>query len=279
MRSILTPIAMPILRFATRSYTTGPDVADAMKLADVAAARGMPSTICYWNDGKEEPAAVLQRYLGSLDAMESSGHDADLAVKIPALWDRRDLVATIVERARSLKKRVVFDSHAPEQSQLTFEVMSELGPANLGCAIPGRWKRSIADAERAIELGLRVRVIKGQWPDPEQPDIDLREGFLRVVDVLAGRATHVGVATHDAPLAREAIRRLVAAGTPCEHELLFPLPMEPSATAARDAGIKTRLYIPFGEAWLPYSVSRAMENPRVLVWLLRDLFSGRRLKC
>jgi proline dehydrogenase len=93
---------------------------------------------------------------------------------------------------------------ATAQSDLTFELLARLEPTGLGCAIPGRWRRSLEDAEHAIELGVRVRVVKGQWPDPQQPDIDLRDGFLAVIDALAGRAASVGIATHDLPLAREA---------------------------------------------------------------------------
>jgi proline dehydrogenase len=278
MRSLLAPIAMPILRMATRSYVTGPKVLDAMGVANSAAQRGLGSTICYWNDGTEDPQEVLGQYLASLAAIHEAHIDADLAVKIPALWDRRELVERIVGRAREVGRRVVFDSHAPAQSDLTFELLSQLGPEGLGCAIPGCWRRSLQDVERAIELGVRVRVVKGQWPDPQQPDMDLRAGFLAVIDALAGRATSVGIATHDVPLAREAMRRLASAGTPCELELLFPMPIEEAVREARAAGIAVRLYIPFGEAWLPYSVSRALRNPRVLGWLLRDLVLGRDFK-
>jgi proline dehydrogenase len=215
MRSLLAPIAMRILKVATRSYVTGPRILDAMGIANSAAQGGLASTICYWNDGTEDPETVLGHYLASLAAIDEAQIDADLAVKIPALWDRRDLVERIVGRAREVGRRVVFDSHAPAQSDLAFELLARLGHTGLGCAIPGRWRRSLRDAERAIELGVRVRVVKGQWPDPQQPDIDLRDGFLAVIDALAGRAASVGIATHDLPLAREAMKRLASARGAC----------------------------------------------------------------
>ncbi|MFC1661444.1 hypothetical protein ACFL3S_08355 [Gemmatimonadota bacterium] len=152
--------------------------------------------------------------------------------------------------------------------------MEQLGPEGLGCAIPGRWRRSLQDVERALDLGVRVRVVKGQWADPDEPDMDQREGFLDIIDRLAGRCRKVGVATHDPPLAREAFRRLKTAGTPCEHELLFGLPIEPAYREGLDLGVPARLCIPYGEAWFPYSVSRALEKPTVFWWLLRDLLRG-----
>jgi proline dehydrogenase len=145
----------------------------------------------------------------------------------------------------------------------------------VGCVLPGRWQRSLRDADLVSRLQIRVRVVKGQWADPEHPDIDLREGFLAVVDRLAGRARHVAVATHDAQLAREALRRLTAVGTPCELELLFGLPMRAARQVARDLGVSTRVYVPYGHSWVPYALSWVRQNPRVLWWVVSDATFGR----
>ena len=159
---------------------------------------------------------------------------------------------------------------------MDYATAAEAGPEGLGIAIPGRWANSPALADRAVELGLRVRVVKGQWEDPADPDIDLKEGFLGVIDRLAGRCREVGVATHDVALASEAIRRLNAAGTPAEQELLFGLPMDASAQSARQAGLNTRIYIAYGEAWIPYSIRSALRHPRTMLTFLTDLATGHR---
>lgn len=79
----------------------------------------------------------------------------------------------------------------------------------IGVALPARWGRSLEDADAAVAGGLAVRVVKGEWPDPDR-DLDPRRAYLELIDRLAGRARHVGVATHDRELAREAFARLVA---------------------------------------------------------------------
>jgi proline dehydrogenase len=122
---------------------------------------------------------------------------------------------------------------------------------------------------------LHVRVVKGQWADPVKPEVDLREGFLSVIDRLAGRARSVSVATHDAALAKEAVKRLLNKKTSCELELLYGLPLEPVSGIALAAGVKIRLYLPYGHGWLPYAISKVYENPRILWWVLRDTW-GRR---
>ncbi len=278
LRQVALAAATPIIRFATRSYIAGREVADGMALAAEARNHGFACTLCYWNDGKEDPRHVASQYIAVADALAASELDGCLAIKLPALWDRLDLAAEIVGRARAGGVRVMVDSHAPAQSDDILRLIDEVGPGSIGFALPGRWRRSAADAERAIALGLPVRIVKGQWVDPDAPDIDLRAGYLDLIDRLAGRAAFVSVATHDAGLAETAIARLIKAGTPCEQELLYPDPMTGAVRVAEAAGVPSRIYIPYGDAWLPYSLARAARKPEVLIWFARDLFTSSRFK-
>lgn len=278
MRTFLAPVIMPVVRRATRAYVVGEDIADAVDLAANMAKGGFSCTLCYWNDGKEEPAAVADEYLRILASGAERGIDLALAVKLPALWERQYELDRVVARARELGTPVIFDSHDPHKSDDIIACLEKTGPQGMGWAIPGRWNRSLDDLERAIELGVRVRVVKGQWADPDEPQIDLREGYLRVIERLAGRASFVGVATHDAPLARQAMEILAAAGTPFEQEFVFPLPIAPALAEGRRFGAAARVYLPYGSAWLPYSLSRAIANPVMLYWLARDFVLGRRFE-
>src|SRR5207237_6708266 len=131
----------------------------------------------------------------------------------------------------------------------TFGLVESL-EGDLGTTLPSRWRRSDRDAERALELGLRIRLVKGQWEGEE--DREPREGFLALADRLAGRARHVAVATHDRALAAEALRRLGA--TPGELEQLYGLPLAPPGA---------RVYVPYGRGYLPYAVRQGRRHPRI----------------
>jgi proline dehydrogenase len=84
----------------------------------------------------------------------------------------------------------------------------------------------------------------------------------------------VGVATHDPLLAAEAIRRLQAAGTPCVQELLYGLPMRTQVAQARQLKVGVRIYVPYGQAYMPYALSQIRRKPRIVWWLLRDLVAS-----
>jgi proline dehydrogenase len=93
---------------------------------------------------------------------------------------------------------------------------------------------------------------------------------MKVVKRLAGRAPHVAIASHDAPLACDAIQYLRAAGTTCELELLYGLPQRASLALAERENVPVRVYVPYGKAYLPYCLSQARRHPRLLWWLMRD---------
>lgn len=262
-----------LAQLAARSYVVGPELSDALAGARRSATEGLSTSICYWNADGDSPEQVAAACVRAVDAVAQELPDAYLSLKAPALKFDRQALAPIVERAREKQVRLHFDALAPEAADETFAMIEGAlarHPA-FGCTLPGRWARSLRDAELAVDRGLHVRVVKGQWVDPAHPDIDLGGGYLAVIDRLAGRARHVSVATHDPDLGREALQRLLKAGTPCELELLFGLPMRAPRKVAAELGVKTRVYLPYGHGWLPYVFSQVRKNPRVLGWLVRDL--------
>lgn len=304
MKRHLRRVAGASLRFAIRLlgplFGRGSKLSHAIKSSARHAAAGRNSTIGYFNAESEAPRAVADASLAALAAMTGPEAVAPangrsyLSIKVPALGFDPSLVAEIVDKAAVAGIGVHFDSHSPAEADDTFRAIagarqriSQLpsraaapeggGPAawELGCTLPGRWLRSRDDVERAVEGRWRVRVVKGQWADPSSGAIDPRQGFLAVIDRLAGRACQVAVASHDPPLAREALHRLRRAGTPCELELLLGLPMQGALKVAREVGAPVRIYIPFGVSWIPYALAYVQKNPHVAWWAIRDAAIGR----
>lgn len=277
LKKALWRCSLPFRNLATRAYAAGPGLEDAIEAARRFAGQGMTATLGYWPGDDDTPRSIAGIYGSAIDALAGEGRNGSISIKAPVLAFDRELIAEVAKRAARAGVGVHFDSRAIDLADRTFEAIADavrLHPGT-GCTLPGRWRRSLRDARRAVDLGVAVRVVKGQWPDPEGPDADLRAGFLAVVDRLAGRACRVAVATHDAPLARQALRRLKDAGTPCELQLLYGLPLRSVIQVAQELGAPVRMYIPYGHSWIPYALSWARKNPRVLGWLLQDALFGR----
>jgi len=241
-----------VQRAASR-YVAGDTAAGAAGVAQRLRAEGYGSTIAYWDSGTEGPEPVAAEYERALCVAAATG--GYVSVKATAVSFRLYLLERLADRG----VRLHFDAMGPETVDETRALIERL-PGECGTTLPGRWRRSDADAEWAIERGLTVRIVKGQWPGPDERDPS--RGFLELVDRLAGRARSVSVATHDTALAHTALERLRARGTPCELEQLYGL---------RRAPAPARVYIPYGHAWLPYALNNLRRRPRAAWWLARDL--------
>jgi proline dehydrogenase len=263
------------IRQAARGYSA-PTLDSAREVCKSLQDSGFGSTVCFWNADSDSVREITQSCLGLLNLLAGLDSHSYLSIKLPAMRFEMEAVATLLKEAARSNRLVHFDSHGPEDADRMFDVIQKSLKVhrNLGFTIPGRWQRSVEDAGRAIEWKLRLRVVKGQWPDPQDPGMDMRRGFLNIIDEVRGRVPCVAVASHDIPLARQALRRLLDAGTPCELELLYGLPRRASLKMARDLQVPVRFYVPQGKAWLPYLLTHAKKDPRVLVWFARDLVLG-----
>jgi proline dehydrogenase len=258
-----------VARRAARRYVPGPLLADALAARTDAHGRGLTTTLAYWDKGSDDPSAVEGQATRAIEALAGQD-DAELSLKLPALGLDPERVKRIAVAARAAEVRLHCDSHGTETQDATLELACACRPP-LGITLPARWRRSAADAGRAIAAGARVRVVKGQWADDSKPEGDMRKQFLELVDHLAGRAALVEVATHDAPLAELAAQRLEAAGTAFELQVLYGLPAREVEAAARGRNATLRLYVPYGSAYLPYALRSVLRNPRAIARLGRDL--------
>jgi proline dehydrogenase len=261
-----------LARYAARSYIAGDRFDDALVVARRLAERGVSATFGFWDGPHDSPATVLPAYQAALAELGSTKLDAYLSIKLPSLAYSGEMLAALARQAVELGVGLHFDALGPETVDRTWTALAETLPSgeHFGCTLPGRWQRSPADADWAVEHRLTVRVVKGQWPDPTAPDLNPRTGYMEVVRRLAGRARHVAVATHDLPTAKRAIETLLTAGTPATLELLYGLPSRRQIELARQLSVPVRVYVPYGVAYLPYCLAQMKRNPRIAWWLVRD---------
>lgn len=265
---------LPAVKAVARPYIGGDSIDDAVCVAARLVGEGYALTLGFWDSGKEGAEAIAKVDRDAIGRLSAHGWDGYVSLKPPALHYAPAHAQALADEALALGIGLHGDSHgveAADPSNAMLQLLIDrLGGAQVGTTLPGRWTRSLRDADWAVERGLNVRVVKGQWPDPDQPKSDMAKGFLAVIDRLAGRARKVAVATHDLPLARESIERLRAAGTDCELEVLFGMPAKHAIRWAQENRIKVRIYVPFGEGFVPSALRVLKRNPRLAVAIAKE---------
>jgi proline dehydrogenase len=252
---------------AARRYIAGDTLSGAERARARLDRRGHATTLGFWDAEGDAPRLVADRYLEAIESMREAPRHAYVSTKLPSLQFSTELLEEVARKAAEVGCRLHFDALGPESVERTQAAIDGLRKKfpdlAIGYTIPGRWRRSVADADWAAARSLAVRVVKGQFRETGENDVDPRAGFLAVIQKLAGRARHVDVATHDESLAREACAILSASQTPFDHECLFGMiPARPEAPP--------RVYIPYGAAYLPYAVQRLRSNPRLAGRLVID---------
>jgi proline dehydrogenase len=265
-----------VRRRREHAYGVGPGLDDALEAARRLASRGIASTVGYSPAPEESARTAANVHLAAFDRLAAGELDAYVSVKLSTLDFDPDLLSELDAAAARSGRRLHLDALAPETVDATWRLLEETARAGqLGTSFPGRWRRSADDAARAAELGLVVRVVKGQWQHGAGGDVDPSQGYLDVIDRLCGRARAVAVATHDVALLRESVRRLQASGTACEAELLYGLPFRAPALAATRMGVPIRVYVPYGHVGATYGMTDLKRNPTAIWWLLQDLLLGK----
>jgi proline dehydrogenase len=239
--------------------------------------RGMGSTVGYFQSRESSAEEIVAANVAVARLLAQSAGDFQLSVKAPPLDFEWAPVRRIAETAAEAGLGLMLDSHSPRDADRTLGALKALLREfpGTGLALPARWRRSLADAAALRDSGARIRLVKGEWADPEADEPDVARNYLRICALLAGRPAPVAVATHDPLLAEHALGLLLAAGTPCELEQLRGLPSRRTTAVAWRLGVPVRIYVPFGPGWWPYALDKALTRPYLPLWMIRDRLGWR----
>ena len=236
---------------------------------------GSAATLGYFQSRDAQPERIVAANVAAARLLAGRRGDVYLSVKAPPLAFDPARLREIAEAAAAADVALMFDAHAPRDADRTLSAVAELLAdfPRTGFALPARWIRSRGDAAAFRDSSARIRLVKGEWADPEWRGMDIEGSYLALARRLAGRSAPVAVATHDPALAEKALVLLLAAGTPCELEQLRGLPKRRTMAVARRLGVPVRVYVPFGPGWWPYALDKALARPYLLSWMLRDRFA------
>ena len=259
--------------YGSRRYIAGDSFADAARLTHSRTDHISRFIICPWNKPTDKADAVYQGYTGALAGLLTSAIDCYLAVKLPAIDYDTARLRELLERAAAKNIRIHLDAMTADSVDRTIGIVAQLRArfSNIGYTIPSRWRRSVPDLAKLLDLRIPLRIVKGQLPDRDGGEVDPREGFGRIIDLLGNTRCTIGVASHDRALVHAVTLRLQERAISHEIEQLYGLSVVPATTAPM---IPRRLYIPYGHGYPPYDIYTALRRPGLALRLSRDVMLG-----
>ena len=277
----------PVLRRAALRFVAGERLEDAVAVIRRLNRAGLLATLDFLGEHtatRDGAAAGAESYLVILDELRRSGVDSNLSLKLSQLGLDVDealceaLLRRVLAGAGTMFVRI--DMESSQYTDRTLRLVEGLwagGIRGVGVVIQSYLRRSEADVERMIALGIRVRLVKGAYAEPpsvafpRKQDVDLN--FERLAERLLRRGTYPAIATHDERLI-DAAKHAAAAGGIApdrfEFQMLYGIRRDLQARLRRE-GYGVRVYVPFGEEWYPYFMRRLAERPANVIFVLRSV--------
>jgi proline dehydrogenase len=276
-------VPRPLVRRLSSRYIAGSELDDARVTVARLNAEGKLATVDVLGEEiarPDEAAAITRAYLDVLDAIDADALDANVSVKLTGLGLNLD-PALARRNLEAIASRGTFvridmeDSSTTDETLALYRELTAAGFGNLGVVLQAALRRTESDA--AELAGANVRLCKGIYIEPHELAFrdfhEVRESFVRTLDVLLDGGTYVGIATHDEWLVDRALEAIAARGlTPAAYEFQMLLGVRPElGDRIVAAGHRLRIYVPFGRQWYEYSLRRLQENPKVAGYVARDL--------
>lgn len=306
------PLSMNIVRRAVLGVADNPQVSTFFRSSDLAkglvsrfvagetldtalavstdlASKGITTTLDQLGENvrtREEATAAIATYVEILNRMHASALEPNISVKLTMLGldlgrdVARDNMIPILETARECSGFVRIDMEGSRYTEDTMAVFEELFarfPKEVGIVIQSYLRRSEDDVRRCIELGARVRLVKGAYAEPEavafQQRIEIDEHFARQARMLLSEGNYPAIATHDMALVRTVIEHTQLkqiAPQRSEFQMLYGVRRDKQNELV-DNGYRMRVYVPYGSEWYPYFSRRIAERPANALFVLRQL--------
>jgi proline dehydrogenase len=295
---IVNRALVSLLRFMPRSlvwrfsrrYIAGTSLDDALRVVRELNSQGMSATLDVLGEdtgSADEVARARDLYLEALAALNAGNYDCNISIKLSQMGLRldpvlcRQAVARLAEEAAARGNFVRIDMEDSSVTGATLELYRRLRPQlPVGAVIQAMLRRSAGDVQSLLSDGpTHIRLCKGIYREPEeiafQGREEVRDSYRELLRALfVGGAVKVAIAGHDPPLVEHALGVIAELGVDksrYEFQMLLGVAEEMRAHLVA-SGHPLRVYVPFGEAWYPYSMRRLRENPQVAGHIVKNLF-------
>ncbi|MEN3338724.1 MAG: proline dehydrogenase [Acidobacteriota bacterium] len=276
-----------------RRFIAGETVDETIATAARIEAAGFTQTLDMLGESvgtMSEADAATRAYQALIDRIVASGIGRNISLKLTQLGltvDRAtcvDNLRRILDTAATHEFFVRVDMESSRFTQVTleiFETMWQQGYRNAGIVLQSYLPRSLADAVRLIELGARVRLVKGAYNEPKgvayQDKADVDAAYLEIAKLLLVGGNYPAIATHDPAMLAETRAFTSQRGISpdrYEYQMLYGVRRDLQAEL-KSAGYRVRVYVPFGREWFPYFMRRLGERPANVAFVVGGILRER----
>ena len=292
---------------AASRFVAGENVQEAIRVVRELNAKGINATLDQLGEHTstvEEANTAADAIVTVLNEIDKAGVKANVSIKLTQIGMgldeetcRQNLVR-ILEKAKQLGNFVRVDIEDTPYTDVTisiYKTMLERGftTRQIGMAAQSYLYRAEADVRSLLEIGTRIRLVKGAYKEPadkaypQKADTDanydlltkiLIDGALKIEsNTLSddGRIPPIpAIASHDERRLEFAKKHAEKVGLPknaIEFQMLYGIRRDLQDQLSKE-GYPVRVYVPFGTHWYPYFMRRLAERPANIWFFVSNFF-------
>ena len=194
----------------------------------------------------------------------------------------RDIVV-LAAKKKSFVRIDMEDSQCVDDEITLFRRLKQEFPTSVGLVLQAYLRRTHSDIKALNNMNsenapVSFRLCKGIYVESEKIAYkgyqEVRDSYLKDLELIFQNKMHVGIATHDKYLVEEALKLIDKYQVPktrYEFQMLFGVTPDLRQSIV-DGGHLMRVYVPFGKHWFNYSTRRLKENPKMATEIIKALF-------
>ena len=293
--------------WAASRFVAGETIQDAVRVVREFNARGINATLDQLGEHTstvEEANTAADAIVSVLNEIDKGGVKANVSIKLTQIGMgldeeicRQNLVR-ILEHAKRHCNFVRIDIEDTPYTDVTMSIyrsVLERGytTRQVGMAVQSYLYRAEADTRNLLEMGTRIRLVKGAYREPaekaypKKADTDANYDLLAKILIDAalklesntlsedGRIPPIpAIASHDEKRIAFAKQYAEKVGLPknaIEFQMLYGIRRDLQDQLARE-GYPVRIYVPFGTHWYPYFMRRLAERPANIWFFVSNFF-------
>ena len=290
LATIMPYLPKVLVRPFAKPYVAGESIDSVIKIAKKLNDNGFSTTLDILGEfvnSKEEANKIKNAYSELIKNISSKKLDSTISVKLTHLGLGID--SNLGEEnfnslsliGKEYNVGITIDMENSPYTSKTFEIYKNAITKNekLGAVIQAYLYRSLDDIKDLDSSLLNLRICKGIYNESKdiaiQDRLAINDNYFEMAKSLLNGQGYACLATHDLTL----IDRLESfidendiSPKRFEFQVLYGVPMGNRLEELKSKGYKIRIYVPFGEAWFEYSVRRLKENPKIISYVLKNLF-------
>ena len=192
-------------------------------------------------------------------------------------------ISAILDKAVNTNNFLRIDMESSKSTDQTIQIYQYFRKkySNIGTVLQSYLLRTQTDIDQLSELESNIRICKGIYNEPQKIVFksrdDIKNNYILFAKKMARNNHFCAYATHDQELIEDLLNWISKENIPkdlFEFQCLYGVPMQGRLEELIKEGIKVRIYVPFGPDWYDYSMRRLNENPKIIKYVLGNLFKN-----